>query len=736
MKFDRPAEINPIDKATIVGHPIDRIDGPLKTTGRAPYAYERHDVVPNIAYGYILGAAIGKGRIDRIDIARAKASPGVLAIVTHENAGKLGKAKAITARLLAGPEVDHYHQAVAVVIAETFEQARAATNLIDVDYTETQGHFDLADERPKAQKPEEKPQGDAPDTMVGDFAGAFDRAEVKIDETYTTPDQCHAMMEPHATIAAWTGDKLQIWTSNQMVAWAVRDMSETLLIPKENITVSSPYIGGGFGGKLWVRADAVMAALGARAAQRPVKVALSRDQMFNMTTHRPATIQRLRIGADRSGRITAIGHESWSGDLEGGDVEIAAKQTRLLYAGAARMTSHRLAKLDLPEGNAMRAPGEAVGMLALEIAVDELAEKLRMDPVELRIINDVQHDPEKGPDVPFSERRLVECLRTGAERFGWNRRNPVPAQVRDGRWFVGMGMAAAFRGAPTMKSAARASVDRNGAVTIATDMTDIGTGSYTIIAQATAEMMGVPIERVTAQLGDSRFPVSCGSGGQWGGNSSTAGVYAACMALREAIVRKLGFNAADVTFEDGMVRSNGRSVPLGEAAGDAGIYAEDGIEFGDLAERYAQATFGAHFVEAGVDRYTGEVKVRRMSGVFAAGRILNPKTARSQVIGAMSMGIGAALMEEAVVDTRVGYFVNHDMAEYLVPVHADVPHQEVIFLDELDDKSSPMKAKGVGELGICGAGAAVANAIYNACGVRLRHYPLTIDKILEGMPRV
>ena len=735
MKFDTPAGTNPIDRARVVGQPIDRIEGPLKTTGRAPYAYERHDVASNIAYGYILGAGIGKGRIDRIDIAKAKTAPGVLAIVTYENAGKIGKAKAITAHMLAGPEVQHYHQAVAIVVAETFEQARAATHLIDVSYTRTNGRFDLAAERQNAQKPEQKPEGDAPDTLVGDFAGAFDRAEVKVDETYTTPDQCHAMMEPHATIAAWTGDKLQLWTSNQMIAWSVRDMSETLLIPRENIRVSSPYVGGGFGGKLWVRADAVMAALGARAAQRPVKVALSRPQMFNMTTHRPATIQRLRIGADRNGRITAIGHESWSGDIEGGDVEIAAKQTRQLYAGAARMTAHRLATLDLPEGNAMRAPGEAVGMLALEIAMDELAEKLGMDPVELRVINDVQHDPEKGPSVPFSERRLVECLRTGAERFGWNRRNPVPGQVRDGRWLIGMGTAAAFRGNVTMKSAARAGIDRNGVVTIATDMTDIGTGSYTIIAQTAAEVMGVPIERVLVRLGESSFPESCGSGGQWGGNSSTAGVYAACMALREAIVRKVGFNTGDVTFENGEVRSGSRSVPLGTAAGDAGITVEDGIEFGDLTKRYAQATFGAHFVEVGVDRSTGEIKVRRMSGVFAAGRILNPKTARSQIIGAMSMGIGAALMEDAIVDTRVGYFVNHDMAEYLVPVHADVPHQEVVFLDELDAKSSPMKAKGVGELGICGAGAAIANAVYNACGVRIRSYPLTLDKILDGLTR-
>jgi xanthine dehydrogenase YagR molybdenum-binding subunit len=322
----------------------------------------------------------------------------------------------------------------------------------------------------------------------------------------------------------------------------------------------------------------------------------------------------------------------------------------------------------------------------------------------------------------------------GAEKFGWNRRNPTPGQVRDGRWLVGMGVAAAFRGNPTMKSSARVGIDKNGIVTVETDMTDIGTGSYTIIAQTAAEIMGVPIEKVSVKLGDSSFPVSCGSGGQWGGNSSTAGVYAACMALRDAIIRKVGFNAQDVTFENGALRSGERSILLAEAAGDAGITVEDGIEFGDLSERYAQATFGAHFVEAGVDRATGEVRVRRMLGVFAAGRILNPKTARSQIIGAMSMGVGAALMEEAVVDTKLGYFVNHDMAEYLVPVHADIPHQDVVFLDELDAKSSPMKAKGVGELGICGAGAAVANAVYNACGARIRDYPITLDKILASLP--
>jgi len=732
MKFDTPATTNPIDRMKIVGKPIDRIDGKRKTTGTARYAYERADVAPNAAYGYILGAAIAKGRIESIDLGDAQAAPGVLAIVTHQNAGKVAKAQAHTAHMLAGPDVQHFDQAVAIVVASTFEEARAASKLIRVTYARGAGKFDLAAEKANAVKP----KSGSPDTAIGDFSGAFASAPVKVDQTFTTPDQSHAMMEPHATTAAWTGPKLTLWTSNQMLNWAVRDMSETLGIPKEDIRVMSPFVGGGFGSKLWVRSDAVMAALASRAiGGKPVKVALTRPQIMNNTTHRPATIQRLRIGAQKDGRITAIAHESWSGDLPGGGPETAPNVTRLLYAGANRMTATRLATLDLPEGNAMRAPGEAVGLLALEVAMDELAEKLKMDPVQLRIVNDTQVDPEK-PTRQFSHRDLVGCLRTGADRFGWSKRNPLPGQVRDGRWLVGMGMASAFRDNVTMKSGARVGIDKKGVVTVATDMTDIGTGSYTIIAQTAAEMMGVPIDKVIVLLGDSSFPVSSGSGGQWGGNSSTAGVYAACSALRESVARKLGFNATDVVFEDGKVRSGNRSVSLAEAAGDAGLSAEDTIEFGDLTKTYAQSTFGAHFVEVGVDSATGEIRVRRMSGAFAAGRILNPKSARSQVIGAMTMGVGAALMEDAIVDKRFGYFVNHDMAEYHVPVHADVPYQDVFFMDEVDAKSSPMKAKGVGELGICGVGAAVANAVYNACGVRIREYPLTLDKVIKGMPPI
>jgi xanthine dehydrogenase YagR molybdenum-binding subunit len=451
--------------------------------------------------------------------------------------------------------------------------------------------------------------------------------------------------------------------------------------------------------------------------------------------HRPATIQCIRIGATKDGTITAIGHESWSGNLPGGRPEAAVAQTRLLYAGAGRMTTTRLAMLDLPEGNAMRAPGEAPGMMALEIAIDEMAEKLGFDPIEFRIRNDTQVDPEK-PQRPFSQRRLAECFRIGVERFGWKRGDQQPGRRREGRWLVGTGVAAAFRNNLLTRSAARVRLDGSGVVTVETDMTDIGTGSYTIIAQTAAEMMGVPIEKVRVRLGDSSFPVSAGSGGQWGANNSTAGVYAACVKLREAVAQKLGFNSAEAEFANGEVRSGNRRVPLAQAAGGGELLAEDGIEYGDLAKKYQQSTFGAHFVEVGVDAATAEIRVRRMLAVCAAGRILNPKTARSQVIGAMTMGVGAALMEELVVDKRAGFFVNHDLAGYEVPVHADIPHQDVIFLDETDPMSSPMKAKGVAELGICGVGAAVANAIYNATGVRVRDYPITLDKLLDRMPNV
>ncbi len=732
MKFTTPATTNPIDQLKVVGKATDRIDGPYKVTGTARYAYERHDMVQNAAYGYVVGAGIAKGRITSMDVADARRAPGVIAIVTAESAGKLGKGDMNTAKLLAGPDIQHYHQAIALVVAATFEQARAAAGLIRVQYAAADGAYDLAKMKDTAKVP--KGEDDPSVTKTGDFEKAFADSPVKLDAMYTTPDQSHAMMEPHATIAEWKGDKVTLYTSNQMIAWGKSEVAKTLGIPKEKVRLVSPYIGGGFGGKLFLRSEALLAALGAKAAKRPVKVALQRPIMINNTTHRPATIQRIRIGASREGRITAIGHESWSGDLPEGKPETAVQQTRLLYAGAHRLTALRLAVLDLPEGNAMRAPGEAPGLMALEIAVDELAEKLKMDPVTFRVVNDTTVDPEKRTRK-FSQRRFVECLRTGAETFGWNKRNAEPGKVRDGRWLVGLGMASAFRNNIVMKSGARVRLDSKGIVTVETDMTDIGTGTYTIIGQTAAEMMGVALDKVVVKLGDSDYPVSAGSGGQWGANSSTAGVYAACVKLREAVAKKLGL-PADAQFADGSVTGGGKTVPLQQAAAGGELVAEDTMEYGDLDKKFQQSTFGAHFVEVAVDAYTGEVRLRRMLAVCAAGRILNPKSARSQVIGAMTMGAGAALMEELVVDKRKGYFVNHDLASYEVPVHGDIPHQDVIFLDETDPVSSPMKAKGVGELGICGVGAAIANAIYNATGVRVREYPITLDKLIAQMPQV
>ena len=738
MKFDTPAGTNPIDRMSVVGHAYDRIEGPLKTTGRAPYAYEHPRQVVDPLYGYIVGSAVAKGRIRSMDLRRARSAPGLRTVVTAESAGKLGKGKFNTVPLLGGPDVVHYHQAVALVVADTFEQARAAAALVRVDYNCEPGQFDLDEALKTARmKGGKSREGSAapPVDEVGHFEQAFAAAPVKLDETYATPDQSHMMMEPFASIAEWNGVKLTLWTSNQMIEWGRTDLATTLNIPKDNIRFMSPYVGGGFGGKLFLRADAVLAALGARAAGRPVKVAMARPFIPNNTTHRAATRQHIRIGAERDGTITAIAHESGSGNQPGGDPETAVDATKLLYAGANRLTDMRLAVLNLPEGNAMRAPGEAPGLMALEMAMDEVAEALAMDPVAFRVKNDTQVDPEK-PGRPFSQRHLVRCLQDGAQHFGWSRRNPTPGQMRDGRWLVGMGVASAFRNHIDMPSGARVRLGRDGLVVVETDMTDIGTGSYTIIGQTAAEMMGVPLEQVTVRLGDSDYPVSAGSGGQFGAANATSGVYAACVKLREQVAQRLGFNSQDAVFAEGRVTSGARSAALKDAAASGELVGEDRIEFGDLNKTYQLSTFGAHFVEVGVDSYTGVTRLRRMLAVCGSGRILNPRTARSQVIGAMTMGAGAALMEELAVDLRYGFFVNHDLAQYEVPVHLDIPHQEVVFLEETDDKANPMKAKGVGELGLCGVAAAIANAIYNATGVRVRDYPITLDKHLERLPQV
>jgi xanthine dehydrogenase YagR molybdenum-binding subunit len=372
--------------------------------------------------------------------------------------------------------------------------------------------------------------------------------------------------------------------------------------------------------------------------------------------------------------------------------------------------------------------------MALEIAMDEMAEKLGIDPVALRIRNDTQVDPRK-PQRRFSERHLIECLTVGAERFGWARRHPVPGSMRDDHWLLGMGMAAGFRQNLLMPSGARVRLEQDGRLSVETDMTDIGTGSYTILAQTAAEMMGLPVDAVTVRLGDSAYPEAAGSGGQFGANNAMSGLYAACTTLRASVAARLGFNAEDVEFAGGMVKAGSRSVPLRDAVEAGPLTAEDRITYGDLDKDFVQATFAAQFAEVAVNRFTGEMRIRRMLAVIDAGRVLNPLTARSQVIGAMTMGVGAALMEALAVDKRHGFFINHDLGGYEVPVHADIPHLDVVFLDHPDPVSSPMKAKGIGEIGLCGAAAAVANAVYNATGIRVRDYPITLDKLLDRLPR-
>ncbi|MBN4094987.1 MULTISPECIES: aldehyde oxidoreductase molybdenum-binding subunit PaoC [Methylobacterium] len=735
MRFDTPAGQNSIDGQTIVGQPHRRVDGALKVTGTAPYAYERHDAATDPAYGWIVGATIARGRVTRIDAAAARRASGVLAILTTLEHDSAPPGFRTTLHLFGGAEVRHYHQAVALVVAETFEEARAAAHLVRVDYEAEPARCDLAAEAGKAEPIADR---DNPDYPVVDRIGAFEEAlaaaPVILDEIYTTPDQTHAMMEPHATTAAWRDGKLTIWTSAQVVSWHRNSLAQALGIAKEDLRLDAPFIGGGFGSKLIMRSDALLSALGARAVGRPCKVALQRPLIANNGTRRAGTIQRIRLGATHDGRLTAIGHHSLNGNLSGAYAEAAIAPTRLIYAAPNRELSMRLATLDLAEGNDMRAPGEAPGLMALEIAMDEMAEKLGIDPVAFRIRNDTQVDPRK-PHRQFSERHLIECLQLGADRFGWARRNPVPGAVGDGCWLVGMGMAAGFRQNLLMPSGARVRLEQDGRLSVETDMTDIGTGSYTILAQTAAEMMGVPIEAVTVRLGDSDYPEAAGSGGQFGANNATSGLYAACVALRASVAARLGFNAEDVAFADGRVTAGSRSVPLRDAVETGPLTAEDRITYGDLDKEFVQATFGAQFAEVAVNRFTGEMRVRRMLAVIDAGRVLNPLTARSQVIGAMTMGVGSALMEALVVDTRHGFFINHDLGGYEVPVHADIPHLDVVFLDHPDPVSSPMKAKGIGEIGLCGAAAAVANAVYNATGIRVRDYPITLDKLLDRLPR-
>ncbi len=729
MEYDTPIAESLIDHERIVGQPLDRVDGPLKVRGKATYAYEHRDGGP-AAYGYILTAGSGKGKAAFIETAAAEAMPGVLLVWTWKNAPEQADPTTPdTVPQLHSADVLHNGEAVALVVAERFEQARAAALAIDIQYETADGAYNFSALSGTGITP---PEGMfKPDTKAGDFDAHFPTAPVQLDVTYTTPNQSHAMMEPHATLAMWEDDRLTLFSAAQMPNWTQQTIAATLRVAPENVRVVAHYLGGGFGSKLYVHGDAILAALAARALRRPVKIELTRSQIFNHTTHRSPTIQRIRLGAQKDGKLIAIAHDNVVANLPGHNFfEPVALATTFLYGGAHRRTTHRMVELDLPESAAMRAPGEAVGMLALECAMDELAEKLGMDPVALRIINEPERNPEDG--TPFSTRKLVECLRHGAELFGWEQRNKKPGQRREGRLLIGHGMASAARGNLLMPAKIEIRLTPEGRLVVKSSMTDIGTGTYTILTQIAAETLGLSPEQVDIQLGDTDYPKGAGSGGSWGAASTGSSLYYACQALRQKLASVAGMGA-EARFDHGFIRSGNRSKPLADLVGASGLTATGEIKPGKTEQAYTQAGYGAHFCEVSVDSDTGEIRVRRMLGVFAAGRILNAKTARSQAIGGMVFGIGAALTEDLVVDTRYGYFVNHDLAEYHVPVHADVPDIEAIYLRELDDKANPLKAKGVGELGISGAGAAVANAVYNACGVRIRDYPLTLDKVLAGL---
>lgn len=747
---------NPIDenKQGLIGKGVNRIDGPLKVTGQAKYSYE-HQLEAKTAYGFLVGATIAKGKIRKINTTQAEKAPGVLLVLTHLNApvqGDYGPAIPENTAMkrpkpfLDRTEIRYYGEPVAFVVAETFEAARNAAALVKVDYDEDpSGRFSLAKFQDQAYKPSSVEPGVAADTQQGDFEDAFRTAPVQVDATYTTPYQHHHAMELHASLATWSGDKLTIYSAHQLPASCCITLAKTLKVPKENIRLLCKYIGGGFGGKLYTEADAILSALAARMLGRPVKTSFTRQQTFANVPHRGEGIQRVRLGASPEGKLIAFGHECWLQTATFDEcIEQAATFSRSLYAAPHRLTRHRGVALDLPPAGDMRAPGEAIGMLAVEQAMDELACQLNIDPVELRVINEPQIDPER--QVPFSTRAMVPCLREGARRFGWENRPQKPGEKRDGEWFIGYGMAASIRANYLAESEARVVMDGSGKLRVEMAMTDIGTGTYTIMAQIAAETMGLPMSEVEVEMGDSDFPPTPGSGGSFGANSTGSALYYACMEMRkqlaEAAVQQAesplsGLMAEAATFENGSVIIQGKSdryKSIVSRLPQQKLTANGSITPLKTYEDYSQAAYGAHFVEVGVHAATGEIRLHRMLGVFTAGRILNEKTANSQAIGGMIWGVGGALLEGSVVDQRYGHFINQDLAGYHIAAHADVPNIQAIFLPEVDDKTGPLKIKGIGELSICGSGAAVANAVYNACGVRVRDYPITLDKIIEHLP--
>ncbi|GAA5082737.1 xanthine dehydrogenase YagR molybdenum-binding subunit [Thermocatellispora tengchongensis] len=673
-----------------------RVEGREKVTGRATYAFEY--AVEGAAYGHPVQAPIARGRITTIDAEAALAVPGVLAVVSSADPPPLGSVEDPELAVFQSPQVAYHGQVVAVVVAETAEIAReAAETALRIEYQAEPHDVVLRPDHPRLYAPERVNPAFPGRTEKGDVEAGLADAAYTVDQTYTTPALHNNPMEPHAAIAAWEPDgSLTVYDSTQG-ATAHRDTIAAVLgLRQDQVRVISRHVGGGFGSKGTPRPHVIVAAVAARAAGRPVKVALTRQQMYDMTGYRTPTIQRVRLGADEDGRLTAIDHDAveQSSTLKE-FAEQTTTPTRVMYAAPALRTTHHLVRLDVPTPSWMRAPGECPGMFALESAMDELAEAAGIDPVELRVLNEPAAEPESGR--PFSSRNLVACLREGARRFGWDRRDPRPGVRREGRWLVGTGVACSTYPAYRRPSSATA-VAEDGGYVVRVAAADIGTGARTVLTQIAAEALNTSPDRVRVEIGDSDLPRASLAGGSMGTASWGTAVVRAC----EALLKNGGQEGRADTSEE-------------VAAGSA----------------FARHAFGAQFAEVRVDADTGEVRVPRLLGVFAAGRIVNPVLARSQFIGGMTMGLGMALMEESFVDPRFGDFLNHDLAQYHVAACADVQDVEAVWIDEEDPYLNPMGSKGIGEIGIVGTAAAIANAVYHATGRRVRDLPITPARLLS-----
>jgi xanthine dehydrogenase YagR molybdenum-binding subunit len=733
-----------------IGRDLERVDGRKKVTGTATYAAET--AVGQVAHAAIVGATIGRGRVVAIDTAAAEKTPGVLAVITHANAPKLpgallkSKPNDRVVQVLQDDSVRYHDQPIALVVAERLEQAQHAAALVRARYAEEPAVGELEADLASAVAPASAGgPTSAADSKRGDADLALAAAAVRLELTYTTPVETHNPMEPHATIAVWRGaDSLTLYDSTQGIFAVRRRLAEIFGLEPQAVRVISHFVGGGFGGKGAPWSHVALAALGARVTGRPVKLAITRPQMQSLVGHRPKTVQKLAIGAEPSGHLLALRHDVVSETSRFDEfTEGCSAVTRMLYACPNVTTSQRLVKLDIPTPTYMRAPGESTGTFALESALDELAWKLRLDPIELRRRNHADVDPIDGR--PWSSKSLLACYQAGAERFGWSDRKPAIGAMRAGDWRLGMGVATATRPSPQQPASARARLLADGRVIVEAGTQDIGTGTYTILTQVAADALALPVEAVRFELGDSSFPESPPSVGSFTAASCSNAVHQACRSLIAKLIERAvadersplhGLSVAGVAALDGALvaaADPSRREPYAAAvarSGQAELVAEAETRAGPERESYSMHAFGAIFAGVRVDPDIGELRVDRLVGAFACGTILNARTARSQLLGGMVWGLGMATRERSVRDPRSGRMVTRDLADYHVPVHADVPPIDVILVPEEDRYVNELGVKGLGEIGVTGVAAAIANAVHHAIGVRVRDLPITIEQLL------